>query len=113
MPTYTDSVKTIYDDEVKPEHIDACNCLDISHLCTKHFAIPVVKKHGDPNYTSIYEHKYEEPVKLTKFQKKCCSICKHIYNIIAPKKKKIIDLRGFDVYPKKFGSSLLSNVILH
>ncbi|KEG01599.1 hypothetical protein YYE_03697 [Plasmodium vinckei vinckei] len=113
LPTYTDSVKTIYDDNIKPEHIDACNCLDISHLCTKHFAIPVIKKYDDPNYTSIYEHKYEEPVKLTKFQKNCCSICKQIYNIIAPKKKKIIDLRGFDVYPKKLGSSFLSNIVLH
>lgn len=113
LPTYRDSVKTIYDDNAKPESIDACNCIGIEDLCIKHFAIPVSKKYNDPNYTFIFEHKYEEPVKLTKFQKKCCSICKQIFNIIAPKKKKIIDLRGFDIYPKKFGSSFLSDIVVH
>ncbi|ETB58468.1 hypothetical protein YYC_04064 [Plasmodium yoelii 17X] len=113
LPTYTDSVKTIYDDNIKPESIDACNCLGIENLCTKHFAIPVSKKYNDPNYTFIFEHKYEEPVKLTKFQKNCCSICKQIFNIIAPKKKKIIDLKGFNIYPKKLGSSFLSDIVIH
>ncbi|GAW79367.1 hypothetical protein, conserved [Plasmodium gonderi] len=108
LPTYPDLIPNIYDkQEHRKEELEACKCMNIIQLCRKHFAIPVIAK-----YHTLFDTTHEEPVKLSPLQTRCCRICKPIWLVLFPRKR-IIDLRGSPVYPKRKTTMNLSNLVLH
>ncbi|SBS82121.1 conserved Plasmodium protein, unknown function [Plasmodium malariae] len=100
---YPNLVPNLYNNKTKIHEMETCKCMDIIHLCKKHFAIPVIR-----NGNSVFNSTHEEPVKLSSMQNKCCKKCKPIWKILFPTEKKV-DLRGSPVYPRR--AKLLSGIV--
>ncbi|SBS81091.1 conserved Plasmodium protein, unknown function [Plasmodium ovale curtisi] len=123
LPIYTDLVTDIYDKEItSPKTLETCHCMEIIHLCRRHFALPVVASHlhgsargrgGDRGagllVDSLFHSRHEEPIKLSRMQSRCCKQCKPIWKILFPKKR-VIDLRDSPVFPQK--AKFLSGLLL-
>ncbi|EUD65260.1 hypothetical protein C922_04389 [Plasmodium inui San Antonio 1] len=81
LPVYPDLVAKLYPDELTGEELDTCRCVEMSHLCRRHFAIPVLRKRHPVFYPS-----HEEPVKLSPRQSRCCRVCKPIWRVLFPRR---------------------------
>ncbi|SOV13183.1 conserved Plasmodium protein, unknown function [Plasmodium sp. gorilla clade G2] len=104
LPKYPDlipNINTYKQHDIK--QVDKCKCMDIIQMCRLKYAIPVIK-----NTTNIIYKNYEQPTQMKYKQKKCCRICKPIWEILFPSKN-IINLKGSPVYPK--GNNIFSSII--
>ncbi|SOV75178.1 conserved Plasmodium protein, unknown function [Plasmodium sp. gorilla clade G3] len=104
LPKYPDLIPNINPyKQHDTKQVEKCKCMDIIQMCKLKYAIPVIK-----NTTNIIYKKYEQPTEISSIQKKCCHICKPIWEILFPSKN-IINLKGSPVYPK--GNNIFSSII--
>eukprot|EP00366_Plasmodium_knowlesi_P003650 XP_002261147.1 [Plasmodium knowlesi strain H] len=79
LPVYPDLVTKLYPNGPTAEELDSCKCVQMSSLCKRYFAIPVLRKRHPVFYPS-----HEEPVKLSPHQRRCCRVCKPIWRVLFP-----------------------------